>query len=241
MASNALCFLLPFLLHAFISNVVCLEFSPQFNLSGDKENYNHVMAANTACELRELDHFILALRWMPSICSKEKAERCKTPVPTHIVIHGLWSVDQYGANVVYCGEDNFNLFDNRSTDPTTEFFAQEWHMHGSCSGLSQANYFGTSLELHEKENLLDRLKGLGFGPHPTKAYNPSEIIAAYYDKYKVVMKILCVKKSSSPLVEQIAEFHFRVNKDTKTIESITGDSNLCETTNVQFPDKYYSL
>ncbi|KAL5698544.1 hypothetical protein ACHQM5_029570 [Ranunculus cassubicifolius] len=241
MASNSLPLplyvLLSFLLLPSISNGVCFEFSTQFNTSDNQDNTNK---ANTDCKLRELNHYILVLRWMPSICTMETPTGiCLTPVPTHIGIYALLPMDQYGDPLEYCGQD-FDLFDNPSSDPDTQHFAQEWRKHGSCSGLSQAEYYRTGLELHKKENLLERLKDLGFGPHPTKGYNPSEIIAAYYEKYKVVMRLSCVRKSSSPLVEQIAEFHFKVNKETKTIESFAEKLNLCETTNAMFPDKYYS-
>jgi ribonuclease T2 len=100
----------------------------------------------------EFDFYVLSLSWSPSFC-EEAAERggrsqiqCSGR-PYSFVVHGLWPQYETGFPE-YCQRPAPRL--NRSIVssmldlmPAPELIFNEWDKHGTCSGLTDRNYFET--------------------------------------------------------------------------------------------------
>ncbi|KAL5698541.1 ribonuclease T2 [Ranunculus cassubicifolius] len=240
--TQPLCALLPFLLLVIFQSSVCFKtLDPDLS---DFEANNNLKLMYTAANYSappspdEFSHYIFAVQWVASICSQpDSVGRCKSHLPKNFTIRGLWPAYKNGSYMEYCIDRDIIPPPSSYKHENEKLWADNWHKHGTCSGLSQPQYFGTALDLVEKVDVLQRFVHLGFTPDSQKMYNPSTMISEFYEKYKVRIKVVCVKKSSS--LEMIGEIHFRVNKDATTIESINdGDALMCETTSVLFPDKY---
>lgn len=120
---------------------------------------------------KEFELYVLAQSWQPEFChGKEKVyPGCKSPLPywrKHFTMHGLWPERESGAPPGFCGGEPFDADrvekeigfdalkefwpDVKFSDASPEypdFWKHEWTRHGTCSGLSQVEYFSHAVNL----------------------------------------------------------------------------------------------
>ncbi|SEP64380.1 ribonuclease T2 [Solimonas aquatica] len=92
----------------------------------------------------QFDYWVLSLSWIPEFCKIEPGDsQCKYP-SNGFYVHGLWPQYERGYPA-YCApreqvpEDM--VLRLQPIMPTRELIQYEWNKHGSCSGLSQEEYF----------------------------------------------------------------------------------------------------
>ncbi len=104
------------------------------------------------------DFYVLSLSWSPSYCEAEGADanrqQCGTARPYAFVVHGLWPQYERGYPQD-CDTDQRNVPDRTLRGlsdimPSTGLIRHEWKTHGSCSGLSQGDYFDVLRAAREK-------------------------------------------------------------------------------------------
>lgn len=114
------------------------------------------------------DLYVFAYSWEAEFCYGTDYPGCNNPQPfwyNNFIIHGLWpqyssggypsscTTEKYdSASAQYVGWDTMTQYwpDVKyvETDPNyTEFWEHEWSKHGTCSGLSQDDYFQTTVNL----------------------------------------------------------------------------------------------
>lgn len=95
------------------------------------------------------DYYMLALAWAPNYCAghpTDKSAECRTGEHAGFLLHGLWPQAETGSTPVNCGgaspvsSDLVREMSNYY--PSRGLVQHEWQTHGSCSGLSAADYFG---------------------------------------------------------------------------------------------------
>lgn len=112
--------------------------------------------------------YVFAYSWTPGFCSGQSYPGCKTPLnywKQNFTIHGLWPQYVTTGYPSTCTTEPFNSsiptdigFDYMIdrwpdvqydiNDPAYDsFWEHEWTKHGTCSGLSQHDYFTTALSL----------------------------------------------------------------------------------------------
>jgi ribonuclease T2 len=147
--SGLLYFMLPSLLSCSVSN---------------SSTHEVVLAEQQIADL-----YVFAYIWEPESCYKNPTwTQCDDPQVfwgTNFVIHGLWP--QYSSNGYPsdCTEESFDetvideigledmnhYWPNVKSEPTDadydSFWQHEWTKHGTCSPLSQLDYFNTTLNL----------------------------------------------------------------------------------------------
>lgn len=108
----------------------------------------------------DFDYLVLSLSWSPSYCAangtKANRAQCASGRPYAFVVHGLWPQYEKGWPD-YC-ESRFGTWvDGELIDrmlpimPSKSLVIHQWRKHGTCSGLSPADYF------HQTEQALDRI------------------------------------------------------------------------------------
>lgn len=92
----------------------------------------------------EFDYYILALSWAPEYCSANPGDtqECALGKKYAFVLHGLWPQFNkgYPSN---CGSEPLpDQLREEYADlyPNTKLFTHEWSKHGTCSGLTPAEY-----------------------------------------------------------------------------------------------------
>ncbi len=110
-----------------------------------------LMAPLAACAdtAGDFDYYVLSLSWSPTWCAAEpgraRAAQCAVGRRYAFVAHGLWPQYERGWPQ-YC--DTSERWVPRATIaamldimPSKDLIIHEWRKHGTCSGLSQKDYF----------------------------------------------------------------------------------------------------
>lgn len=115
------------------------------------------------------DFYVYSMSYQPEFC-RENDERfvgCHDPEEAwkgQLTIHGLWPNRNSGTWPSTCSDEKFDIsilqdlsddlslnWPNVKSSPDSpgheSFWSHEWSKHGTCSGLSQWDYFRTALDL----------------------------------------------------------------------------------------------
>ena len=95
------------------------------------------------------DFYVLSLSWSPSYCEAEgdnaNRQQCDIGRPYAFVVHGLWPQFERGfpadCDTAEREVDNDTLRSLYDIMPSSGLIRHEWRKHGTCSGLSQHDYF----------------------------------------------------------------------------------------------------
>lgn len=95
------------------------------------------------------DFYVLALSWSPSYCEAEGSanrQQCGSDADHGFVVHGLWPQFERGYPEHCASREPERVPDRlvqRYLDlmPSAGLIGHQWRKHGSCSGLSQEDYF----------------------------------------------------------------------------------------------------
>jgi ribonuclease T2 len=96
------------------------------------------------------DFYVLALSWSPSYCAAEGAnanrQQCSSGRPYGFVVHGLWPQFEtgYPQNCETSQSRNVPFAQAKQLSdimPSPGLVTHEWRKHGSCTGLTQKDYF----------------------------------------------------------------------------------------------------
>jgi ribonuclease T2 len=96
-------------------------------------------------EAGTFDYYLLSLSWSPAFClSDPEASECNGPRRFGFIVHGLWPQYEKGwpenCNVHEQVTDNV-ISSISDIMPARGLIYHEWAAHGSCSGLSPADFF----------------------------------------------------------------------------------------------------
>lgn len=95
----------------------------------------------------DFDHYVLSLSWSPTYCATEGAgERsiqCSRPYA--FMVHGLWPQYERGYPEFCRTRESDRVPDRLAQQyldiiPSPGLIGHQWRKHGSCTGLSQAEY-----------------------------------------------------------------------------------------------------
>jgi len=107
----------------------------------------------------EFDYYVLVLSWMPSYCRGEGRDRkdgqCEASKPRAFLLHGLWPQYEKGwPEDCPLGRRPWVpgrvIEEMRDIMPSKNLIIHEYRVHGTCSGLDPAQYFGVARELYER-------------------------------------------------------------------------------------------
>jgi ribonuclease T2 len=91
------------------------------------------------------DYYLLSLSWSPAFClqSPDSAE-CQGPRRFGFIVHGLWPQNERGWPE-HCAGDSVvpESVAQQIADlmPSRQLVVHEWSAHGTCSGLTPADFF----------------------------------------------------------------------------------------------------
>jgi ribonuclease T2 len=116
----------------------------------------------------EFDYYLLSLSWAPTYCAghpQDKSSECKTGNHTAFVLHGLWPssnadpmkplnckpASPVSASIVQHMLEYF---------PSKYLVQHEWNKHGTCSGVSPAEYFAKVEQAYKAVQVPERYQKL---------------------------------------------------------------------------------
>lgn len=130
------------------------------------------------------DYYVLVLSWMPTHCRTEGRGRreCDGSQPHAFLLHGLWPQFDKGWPE-NCETEKRPwvpeqvIEEMRDIMPSKSLIIHEYRVHGTCSGLGPAQYFGVARELYERVAVPPRLAELD----AAAKVSPEEIERAFLD------------------------------------------------------------
>jgi ribonuclease T2 len=101
----------------------------------------------------EFDYYLLSLSWSPAFCLQSPdATECNGPRRFGFIVHGLWPQNEQGWPQ-YCSADTQvpEAVAQQIADlmPARKLVYHEWSAHGSCSGLTPADFFALLRRAHD--------------------------------------------------------------------------------------------
>lgn len=152
------------ILHTFLLSAIYIS-SVQCGVN----TKNMVPTENKVIEENQADLYVFAYIWEPESCYKNPSwAQCSDPQSfweTNFVIHGLWPQYSAGGYPSDCTTEPFNdtaianigmdtmnhYWPNIKSEPTDpdyySFWQHEWSKHGTCTTLTQAVYFNSTINL----------------------------------------------------------------------------------------------
>ncbi|MBE7185149.1 MAG: ribonuclease T2 [Methylobacterium mesophilicum] len=138
-----------------------------------------LMGLPSAARAEAFDFYVLALSWSPSYCASQgtnaNRQQCGASRPYSFVVHGLWPQRERGyPQDCPTGEPRVprelarTLFDLM---PSTGLIGAQWRKHGSCSGLSQTDYFRLLRQAREKVRVPNEFSA----PRETRVIAPAQV------------------------------------------------------------------
>ncbi|WP_274629387.1 ribonuclease T2 family protein [Arvimicrobium flavum] len=114
------------------------------------------------------DFYVLALSWSPSYCEAEgedaNRQQCKADRPYAFIVHGLWPQFEHGypqdCPVVETEVPRQALRTLYDIMPSAGLIRHQWRKHGSCSGLSQTDYFAVLRKARQAVTVPGEFAGL---------------------------------------------------------------------------------
>ena len=112
-------------------------------------------ASSTPAQTAPFDYYVLSLAWAPGFCADPanaaaNPKECAPGRHTGFVLHGLWPEANAGANPESCDKTKpvskavLNLM--APYMPSPSLVQHEWATHGTCSGLTPADYFTEAIQ-----------------------------------------------------------------------------------------------
>jgi ribonuclease T2 len=132
----------------------------------------------------EFDFYVLALSWSPGFCELEGdrkgRDQCAAGAGLDFVVHGLWPQFERGYPSE-CGTERnptaLAMREAKGVFPSDGLARHEWRKHGTCSGLSPADYFAATRKARQMVQVPGRFKDL----QATITLQPLEIERAFVE------------------------------------------------------------
>src|SRR5690242_13019937 len=134
----------------------------------------------------EFDYYMLTLSYAPDFCAEPGGNKdpreCGAGRRIGFVVHGLWPQGETGRGPENCGhaspvsQDTIRVTLNYI--PTESLIQHEWSAHGTCSGLSAADYFALVRKARDSVKIPDDLNQPPQALHLTPAGIDAKLAAA---------------------------------------------------------------
>lgn len=132
------------------------------------------------------DFYVLSLSWSPTYCEAEGEEasrqQCGSRRPLGFVVHGLWPQFERGWPE-FCDSGEPERVPDRLVGtlldlmPSAGLIGHQWRKHGSCTGMSQTDYFDVVRRAREAIEIPSRFEA----PAGRVAIDPHEAEDAFLD------------------------------------------------------------
>jgi ribonuclease T2 len=185
----------------------------------------------------DFDFYLLSLSWSPTFCASGNGEKnnqqCGADKHFRFIVHGLWPQNEKGYPD-FCEtkepkrvptELGRTLFDIM---PSMGLIGNEWRKHGTCTGLSQPDYFALVRKAQQKVRIpqdLDQSKAaLALSPDQIE----DKFVAANAGLSRAGMSTSCRGR-------QFAEVRICLTKDLQFRECAEVDKDSCSAGSVTLP------
>ncbi|HUS05717.1 MAG TPA: ribonuclease T2 [Bryobacteraceae bacterium] len=186
-----------------------------------------------ASQPQAFSYYLLSLSYAPDFCAQPNVPKdpreCGTGRHVGFVVHGLWPQADNGRGPERCGpaspvsKDVINSM--LKYIPTESLIQHEWANHGTCSGLSAADYFAAIRKARDSVSIPDDLKQPGRAMHLSPADIQGKFAAANPRFPREAFRISCYRDG------ELQEARICFNKDLSP-RGCGGGAGQCNTGSV---------
>jgi ribonuclease T2 len=150
-------------------------------------------------------YYLLTLSWAPDFCaqsnSKDPAE-CGPGKKLGFIVHGLWPQDDTSRGPQNCGGSPVSssiVQTMLNYIPTASLIQHEWKTHGTCTGLSAADYFANVRKVRESVTIPAQFKS----PAQSLTLSPAQIETAFLSANPAFPKLSVRTSCTSGTLQEV--------------------------------------
>ena len=163
----------------------------------------------------QFSYYMLVLSYAPDFCAQPQGQKdpreCGAGRHIGFIVHGLWPQGEAGRGPESCGHvspvSQAILQATLPYIPTESLIQHEWTTHGSCSGLSAADYFAALRKARDSVKLPAGVDQPTQSEKLSPAQIESEVAAANPSLPKTAIRTSCYKDA------ELQEVRICLNKD----------------------------
>lgn len=125
------------------------------------------VGGGTQAAAQGFEEYVLALSWSPTFCDTDAGRgaplQCNEDADRTFIVHGLWPSSRRGSPSFCRGPQTVpprTVEAMLDLMPSRGLIRHQWRKHGTCSGLSAADYFATVRDAYERVAMPPRLATL---------------------------------------------------------------------------------
>ncbi|AFL49489.1 MULTISPECIES: ribonuclease T(2) [Sinorhizobium] len=152
------------------------------------------------------DFYVLSLSWSPTWCRandpRKESEQCERG--SGLIVHGLWPQNERGYPQFCATRQSDRVPESLGRQyldivPSMGLIGHQWRKHGSCSGLTQADYFAVTRAARERLALPAELASTG----QTRDLSVASIETAFAVKNPGMTREMIAVTCEGRLIEEI--------------------------------------
>jgi ribonuclease T2 len=186
------------------------------------------------------DYFVLSLSWSPTYCSSNAGRndnsQCAPGRRFAFVVHGLWPQYQQGWPSQCPTEEDWvtqaNIDAMMPIMPSKKLIIHQWKKHGSCAGVSQADYFKATRLLFEKVKIPARY----LSPTADVITTPEQLVTDFVKTNKnLSVEMLSVQCGNSRDRARLSELRICLDKRGSFAACGDNEARSCRATSLVMP------
>jgi ribonuclease T2 len=183
------------------------------------------------------DFYVLSLSWSPSWCAENdsggRTEQCRKGGGYGFIVHGLWPQNERGYPEFCPTRQSDRVPESLGRTimdiiPSMGLIGHQWRKHGSCSGLSQKDYFAVTRAARERVTIPDELVRSQGEYHVSPQAVEKEFIAANPGLGGKGIAVTCESG-------RLAEIRLCLTPDLAFRDCLEIDRNACRTGSIIQP------
>jgi len=145
------------------------------------------------------DYYLLTLSWAPDFCAaaggNKDPRECGPGRKVGFVVHGLWPQSETGRGPENCGSvspvSQAIIAMTLNYIPSESLIQHEWKSHGSCTGLSAADYFAKVRQARDSIKIPAEFTSLSAQTSESAAQIEAQFAAANPSLPKAAFRATC--------------------------------------------------
>ncbi len=186
------------------------------------------------------DYFVLALSWSPTYCGSavgaQDKSQCAPGRNFAFVVHGLWPQYQKGWPEACAHAENWvpqeQIDGMMDIMPSKKLIIHEWKKHGTCAGVSMADYFRATRLLFEKVKIPARY----LSPNADVVTTPQQLVSDFVKTNRdLTAQMISVQCGNARDRARLSELRICLNRQGSFSACGANETRSCAATTLVMP------
>ena len=188
----------------------------------------------------DFDYFVLSLSWSPTYCASDEGaddrQQCAPGRRFAFVVHGLWPQFDNGWPESCATDETYVpqsiIDDMMPVMPSKPLIIHEWRKHGSCVGVSMADYFRATRILFQKVRIPARY----LSPTAPITTTPQQLVTDFVKSNKdLTADMLSVQCGNSRDTGRLSELRICLDRRGNFADCGSNENRQCRARSLLMP------